>query len=231
MFGGGIPAEGRVWRCRDGCQIRGEFDRLIGDKLLIVDPAGKKHYLRFEDLSERDAAYLDEIRVPGVDIRFEKKLAPKPRSRAALPSDQIFIVTGSVKVESKEKRPNSSLRAEVYLVGKEIESGKYKTIGKASSVLRFSEENDYAVRFGVQGESRKFEEYNGQDRGVLYHGYAVFVFNRDGDIVDHATSLSWLTEESFDSFRQLKPWWFYKENCQRTSVPRPKYSVARGGIH
>lgn len=230
LLAAAVFPELRIWRDQAGRQVRGSFSKMIGNDVMVVSPAGKKIYLPFSSLSQGDRDYLSDRLVPETEIRFLKKSAPKVRSKNALANDYVTIVTGVVEVQSKDKTPNDALRAEAYMVGRERASGKYKLIRKASSVLEFTEENNYRVQFRMVGESRYYEEYNYEIRGVEYVGYVVFVLNRQNEIVNHDTSLPWLTNDRFNAFRRLQTWDFFAENCQRVSTPRPAYTENRVGI-
>jgi hypothetical protein len=230
LLASSVSAEMRIWRDQAGRQIEGEFSKIFAQDVVVVAPNGAKHFLPLSGLSKGDAAYLSDTLAPEVDIRFSKKKIAKIRSKNALPDDHVSIVVGLVQIHSKDKIPNEALRAEAYLIGKERLSGKYQIIHKASSALKFTEENDYRDQLQLEGESRYYREYNLDVRGVEYEGYVVFVLNRQNEIVDHATDLSWVTEDKFEMFRQLKAWYFFSEKCKRTSVPRPAYSLSRSGI-
>ncbi len=230
LLAGAAFPEVRIWRDRTGRQVEGSFSKMIGSDVMVVSPAREKIYLPFSSLSQGDKDYLAERLVPETEIRFLKKSASKVRSKNALPNDYVSIVTGVVEVQSKEKTPNDALRAEACMVGRERDSGKYKLICKASSVLEFTEENNYRDQFRMVGESRYYEEYNYEIRGVEYVGYAVFVLNRRNEIVHHDTNLSWLTEDKFEAFRKLQTWYFFAESCRRVSTPRPAYTENRVGI-
>jgi hypothetical protein len=230
LLAGSVLAEMRIWRDQLGRQYTGEFSKMIGKDVMVVSPSGEKTYLPFSNLSQGDVDYLSDILVPETEITFLKKSASKVRSKNALATDHVSIVTGLVQVQSKDKTPNDALRAEAYMVGKEKQSGKYKLISKASSGLKFAEENNYRSQFQLQGESRDYLEYNNDIRGVEYAGYVVFVLNRQNEIINYATNLPWLTKDKFEIFRQLQDWYFFSDSCTRVSTPRPAYSENRVGI-
>ncbi|MBT8046020.1 MAG: hypothetical protein KJN67_02525, partial [Pontiella sp.] len=189
-----------------------------------------------ENLSAQDAKYLRSRIPPEVelDVRTQKK--PKVRNENATRSefeqfsDEINVVTAEVRIRKKSSAAFSgTLRAEVYLIGKEVATDHYRLSGKGTSQVQFTEENQGLYAFKTAADFRIYEEYNKlETRGADYAGYLAVVIDRMGNKLAIETDLSWLEgEEKVDALRAFHVDSFFDENCRKRSVPRPRYYDAR----
>ncbi len=143
--------------------------------------------------------------------------------------DIINVVTAEVQVRKKSRAPfNGILRAEVYLIGKEVATDHYRLSGRGTSRVQFTEENQGVYTFQTSADFRVYEEYNDLEmRGAEYAGYLAVVMDSMGNRLAAETDLSWLKDEKIDALRKFHIDSFFDENCRKRSVPRPRYYDAR----
>lgn len=219
----------RMWTDRKGSPFEGEYVRMGSNEVLVRDRSGTVRYVPVKNLSSRDMEYLTSVYVPDVTITFSKWSQNKFRADNALDTDKIEIVTGTVEIQTKQKLPNDTLRAEVYLIGAEVATKDYRIKSKVSSALNFNEENNFTAALPLEMESREYLEYNDQIRGTLYGGYLVVILNQRNEMIDYKTDISWLKEDKVPLLRKFRVDAFFDDNCKPRSVPRPEYSVNRAG--
>ena len=87
----------------------------------------------------------------------------------------------------RKKRANrlyrGTLKAEVYLIGKEVVTDRY-TFDKTSSRIKFTDQNKGKVIVNSSGTFRVYEEYNNLEiRGWKYEGYLVVTTDPLGNIL------------------------------------------------
>jgi hypothetical protein len=169
-----------------------------------------------------------------MEVRTQKR--PKERSGNATRSeyeqfaDEIYVVTATVQIRQESSADfDGILRAEVYLIGKEVATDVYRLSGKSISQVQFTEENNRKYTFETSADFRVYEEYNRlETRGAEYAGYLVVVLDPTGNILDTRTDLSWVEgEEKVDTLREFYIDTFFDESVRKRSVPRPQYYDAR----
>jgi len=217
-------AEMRVWMDKSGNQFVGEFERELFGSVRIRTPDRRLVAIKKENLSESDLKYLRAAILPEIAISVSKKSKAKVRNNTFVrDGDDIFVVTLKVKVKKLSKDPyRGTLRAEVYLVGEEVNSDHYRLSGKKSSLVSFNEENQGVYEFSTTTDFRQYDEYNNLERrGAEYVGYLVVVFDSEGNRMEYKKTLSWLKEEKIDKLRSYSVGSFFDGNCRKRSVPRP----------
>ena len=107
-------------------------------------------------------------------------------------------------------------------------TGAYTLAGMATSRVHFTEENKGRYTFKTSAIYRVYEEYNELEiRGASYEGYLVVVVDPQGNKIATETDLSWLLDENINKIRNFYVGIFFNENCNKRSVPRPKYYDGR----
>ncbi len=226
---GRVSAEMRIWRDQQGNQFEGDYVRVVFGKVMLQNPQGEKIYIPLKELASADTKYLSTVYVPTMEITVRTRSRAKPPTDADLPDDKSTIVTAEVTIRTKEKVESSSLRAEVYLVGAEVATADYRIVKKAGGPLTFTTENAYQTTFSLEMESREYMEFNFQDRGTLYEGYLVLVFDKTDELIEYKSALSWLDKGKIEAFRKFRVNAFFNKDCRRRPVPRPVYSEERVG--
>jgi len=223
-------AEMRIWRDQQGNCIEGEFVKTLSNKVLLEDPWKGKHFIPLKNLSKEDVVYLKSIFIPELTFRFYTKSRAKWRTEHALAEDRIEIITGHLDIQAKGEMESNSLRAEVYMVGKEVATDDYRITQKKIFPLNFTEENKYQVQFELETESRRYMEYNYEERGTLYDGYLIVVLDRNGKVIQHKSNLSWLDDREVEQIRSFPVNAFFNDECKRKSPPHPLFSSERVGV-
>jgi hypothetical protein len=220
----------RVWEDVNGLQIKGKFVREIFGAIEVRRPNGNLKSIPLEDLSLEDLTYVRTLIPPDVVVSVRSKESAKVRNEDFIwANDKVTVVTAEVEVRKKSRSPyQGTLKAEVYLIGKEMVTGAYTLVGKGTSRVHFTEENKGRYTFSTSATYRVYEEYNDLEiRGAEYEGYLAVVVDPHGNKLDQATDLSWLLDEDIDTLRQFYVGIFFDESCKKRSVPRPRYYDGR----
>ncbi|MDD3276412.1 MAG: hypothetical protein PHP93_05115 [Kiritimatiellales bacterium] len=231
LFVSPVFAGMRVWEDTSGRSFEGEYVRTIFGRVTLRAPDGKPFFVSVTDLSPSDLKYIQTIVPPTVQIKVRKKEVPKVRNQVFVAADDfINVVTLSVKVEKTSKSPyDAELKAEFYLIGKEVATDDYRLFDKGTSPVAFTEENTGTFEFSASADVQRYADWNtGEERGATYAGYLVVVLDPQGHRIGAKTDLSWLDDEKkIDALRALRVGNFFDENCRKRSVPRPHYTQDR----
>jgi len=230
LFCGPGFTEMRIWRDQQGNCIEGEFVKTQSNKVLLEDPWKGMHFILLKNLSKEDVVYLKSIYVPELTFRFYTSSCAKWRTKNALAEDRIEIVTGHLDIQAKGDMESNSLRAEVYMVGKEVATDDYRITQKKIFPLNFTEENKYQVKFELETESRRYMEYNYEERGTLYDGYLIVVLDRNGKVIQQKSTLSWLDDSKIEKLRSFRVNAFFDKECRSKSPSRPLFNSVRVGV-
>ena len=220
----------RVWEDVNGLQIKGKFVREIFGSVEIRRPNGELHSIPLEELSPEDLAFVRTLIPPEIAVSVRAKESAVERNEEFMwANDKLTLITAEVEVRKKSRTPyQGTLKAEVYLIGKEMVTGAYTLVGKGTSRVHFTEENKGRYQFSSSAKYRIYEEYNQIEiRGAAYEGYLVVVVDPQGEKLKTETNLSWLEEDHVDTLRRFYVGIFFDERCKKRSVPRPKYYDAR----
>lgn len=233
LLGCSAFAEIRVWEDKSGHKYEAEFVRELFDKVTLRDKQGKEYRFAVEELSENDQKYIRVMVPPQLQIDFKKTSwnPPSPWDLWGEDNPLFTSITGEVTVQKISKRPfTSGLKAELYLIGKEVNGQEYILLGKTDSSFLLSEQNEYKHTFKSEPVvTRAYEENNHiQRRGEEYLGYLVVIFDTRGNIVKVVTSLDWLA----DKVPQLQELYargaasirsrYFDKTGHKVKVPRPK---------
>lgn len=233
---GSAVAEMRVWEDAAGKEVRGEYVREQFGFLELRQPDGSLYSIPLENLSAQDTQYLRTRIPPEIELKVRAQKRPKERNKNATRArfeqyrDDINVVTARVEVHKKSSAPfTGTLRAEVYLIGKEVATDDYRLSGKEAEKIQFTEENKGVYTFETSADFRVYQEYNRlQIRGAEYAGYVVVVIDAMGNTLAVKTNLSWLNDDKkIDALRKLYVDAFFDQNGRKRSVPRPQYFDGR----
>jgi len=230
FFCGSVSAEMRIWEDKSGISVQAEFVRELFGSVELKKPDGSRYSIPLENLSTQDMKYLRSRMPPEIELDVRTQKRGKVRNKEFVQeSDVINVVTATVEIRQKSSAAYSgTLRAEVYLIGKEVATDDYRLSGKGTSQVQLTEANKRTFTFETSADFRVYEEYNKlETRGAEYDGYLVVVFDSLGNKLATKTDLSWLEEGEIDALRKFNIDSFFGENCRKRSVPRPRYSGAR----
>ncbi len=228
--GGAVSAEMRIWEDTSGHSVKAEFVRELFKAVELRRPDGTLHSIPLDNLSEQDSAYVRTRIPPEIALNVRKQKRDKVRNEDFVQDgDFISVVTADVEIRKTSRAPfTGNLRAEVYLIGKEVATDHYRLCGRETSRVLFTEENQSVYTFQTSAEFRVYEEYNHLEvRGAEYAGYLVVVMDPAGNQLATRTDLSWLKDEKIDALRAFHVDSFFDENCRKRSVPRPRYYDSR----
>lgn len=230
FFCGPVSAEMRVWEDTSGISVKAEFVREIFGAVELRRPDGALHSIPLENLSKQDAEYVRTQIPPEIALSVHKQKRGKVRNEDFVrDGDIINVVTAEVEVRKKSRAPFTGiLRAEVYLIGKEVATDDYRLSEKGTSRVQFTEENQGVHTFKTSADFRVYEEYNDLEiRGAEYAGYLVVILDSMGKRMAAQTDLSWLKDDKIDALRKFHIDSFFDDTCRKRSVPRPRYYDSR----
>jgi hypothetical protein len=221
-------AEMRVWVDRSGKQYVAEFSKEIFGKVFLRDVAGEIISMEVESLSASDAEYVRTMKPPKIDVKVTAKTKGIKLSEYNNNLEQAWTVTETIQIRKiSNPRFDGRLSGEVYLVGKDIVSGRYVMLCREQFSPVFNEENNGNYEYKVSTEVRRFEDYNLQTRGYEYAGHLVIVFGPQGDRLATGTSLNRFSDEALDSLRKFPYFTFFDQDGRKQSTPHPEYSSSR----
>lgn len=228
----------RIWTDKKGRKYEAAFVSEMFDKVTLRDAQGKETRLAVDDLSENDQLYMRVMIPPELEIKFSKKVQPKPRPWELYDSDHdtTFLIDATVEISKKSKRPfTSRLTAELFLIAKQYEGDNYILLSKTDSSFLLNDDNDnkQIIKAGTV-EVSVFTEYNDQRRGWEYQGYLVAVSDARGNILQVVTDIEWLRDK-VPNLREIYvrgqssmySRFFDKQNVQKVRAPRPVYYMPR----
>lgn len=232
---GSVFAEMRIWEDTSGKQVKAEFVRELFGSVELRRPDRSLYSIPLENLSAQDTRYLRTRIPPEIKLDVRSKTQAKVRNKNTTRSeyeqfsDEINVVTVTIQIRQKSSAAfNGILRAEAYLIGKEVATDHYRLSGKGISQVSLNEENRRTFTFETSADFRVYEEYNNiETRGAEYAGYLVVVIDPMGNKLAVQTDLSWLNDEKIDTLRKLHVDSFFDENGRKRSVPRPRYYDGR----
>jgi len=230
IFCGSVSAEMRIWEDTSGMMVKAEFVREIFGAVELRRTDGALHSIPLGNLSSQDADYVRTRIPPEIELNVRKQKRDKVRNEEFVRGgDIISVITAEIEVKKTSRAPfNGILRAEVYLIGKEVATDHYRLSGRGTSRVQFTEENQGVYTFQTSADFRVYEEYNDLEmRGAEYAGYLAVVMDSMGNRLAAETDLSWLKDEKIDALRKFHIDSFFDENCRKRSVPRPRYYDAR----
>jgi hypothetical protein len=218
---GVATAEMRVWHCRDGQAVAGEFERMQMGKVFLRGEDKRIVSLTMTNLVAADLRYVYAKVPPEIEIRFskkEKKVPVPPDAR----QDDVVGVTATVDVKKTSRLPfEGVLQGELYLIGKEVATEDYRLFDKKEFSVSFPNPEKNLFEIQRYAELFTYDEYDTRRRGALYAGYVVAIYGLDGNLMDFSTNLSWVKEEQIGLLREMVlPAFFYKD-CKERPVPRP----------
>jgi len=225
FFSGSVSAEMRIWEDTSGTSVKAEFVREIFGAVELRRPDGGLQSIPLEKLSAQDTEYLRTRIPPEIELVVRKQKRGKVRNEDFVrDGDVINVVTADIQVKKKSRPPFTGiLRAEVYLIGKEVATDDYRLSGRETYQVQFTEENQGVCTFQSSADFRVYEEYNELEvRGAEYAGYLVIVMDSMGNRLATQTDLSWLKDEKIDALRKFHVGSFFDSNCRKRSVPRPR---------
>jgi len=206
---GSVFAEVRIWNDKNGNSYEAEYVRELFDKLTLRTTDGKEVRLAVEDFSEHDQKYLRVMVPPNLAVDFQKKswTKEKPKELWDMDFDTIIVTRANVTITKESKRPfTSGLRAELFLIAKEVDGRNYILLSKTDSSFLLVDENENTHVFkSVPVETQNYLEYNEmQRRGEEYEGYLVVVSDTRGNIIQTKTDISRGWIEQPDVIKNLR---------------------------
>lgn len=205
----GIAYEMRTWEDTDGTPFMGRFYREMFGKLTIETETGEKKILAIEDLSDLDKKYLRVMVPPEIEMEVRTKTRQLDARPMALWRDDIEKMhTVTATISKKSQRPfTSRLKAEIFMVGEEVEGDNYILLKRFDEEFLLLEEKDY--QYTVRSPSVKTTKFTNitdeSPKGELYKGHLVIITSMQGNVIVTDSSLpAWMQQpEAVEKLREL----------------------------
>lgn len=213
MFCNYSSAEMRVWQDKNGNRFKAKFIRELFGDLLLEKPDGKSRFVKPEDLSAADRAYVFENIPPEMEISFSKSKHLRPLMDWTIPQDVTTLYTCTVRVDKKSDLPyTGKLTAELFLIGDEVDGDNFVLEHREEARFVFPEGRHSSFTFkAVDVPFRKYYsawmEVGARYRGVEYKGYVIGISDADGKLVASKTDISdakWLTDDMSATVQGLR---------------------------
>lgn len=214
-------ADMKVWYCRDGQAVVGEFERTGLGKIFVRGADRRIISIELSNLVAADLNYLYAKIPPELDVAFKTRavsveVGPDARQ------DDIYGITATVRLEKTSKLPfKGALSGRLYLIGKEVATDHYRLFAKKAFAVSFPDPEDNLFEVKKYAEIKTYDEYDGRERGARYAGYVVAIYGVDGSLMNLKTNLSWIEEEQLGLLEKMTVPAFFYEDCKERSVPRP----------
>lgn len=232
-----LSATMHTWVTKNGDRFEAEYVREMFDKITVRLPDGTTRILPVEELSDADVQYARQAVPPEIEIDVsvssENKPIPQIYKDATYLNSQDYTTIWKARVTVRQISQSpyaGKLPVEVYLLGQEVATPDYRTVGIARGQVEFTAENEGVYELVATAQTRRYWEYSDEWRGVKYAGYVVIVFDPQGNVLASKTDLRWLKDQS-EKLAKLRTYpaglYFYDENFRERAVPRPKYFLDR----
>lgn len=223
-------AEMRVWADRSGNQYTAEFSKEDFGLIYLRDMNDSLFSIKLGDLSASDTKFVRTMMAPTIEVSVSSKLKELDVSTySATLSPKVWLATETIQIKkSSPARFDGNLSGEVYLVGKDVLSGRYIMLHTQKFYPVFNEQNDQQFELSVSTKVRHWDEYNTiESRGYDRAGYLVVIFGPRGNRLATKTSLNRFSDEALESLRSFPYFTFFNKDGRKVSVPRPEYSEDR----
>lgn len=227
MLNGHAYSEMRIWHIKSGVYFEGEFERESLGKFYFSQGKGKKSISVDEaNLVAKDLEYIRTMIPPKISIKVSSKTSAASGTYAD-PNEEVTTTDLTISKVSKEEF-KGVLRAEFYMVAKEVAGPEHVVVGKEIFPVKFPDDGNEDFEYSMTVRTSQYADRIGDvERGRNYEGYAVFVFGPGGKILGMKTDLGWLDDEKIEAFRQFDVMSFFDDECRRKSTPRPPYTASR----
>lgn len=222
VIGATAFAEMRIWHTKDGSRFEAEFLREKPGKIFLKGIDKQNFTLAITNLVANDIKYIRTQVLPEVAIQFSKTIRERERSDYARQTDNAMEVTAEVLVQRTSRALfDGQLKGEVYLIAKEVATDDYRLFSKKGFVVRFDGESR-EFTFETKAVVINYEEYTTEQRGAIYEGYVVILFDLQGKPMASDTNLAWMDEPRIEALRTLPVPAFFDQMCNKRAVPRPR---------
>jgi hypothetical protein len=220
------PTVKTAWTDTGGKTFEAEYVTTIADRVILKSPDGKNIRIPMSSLSDGDREYLELSNPPAFDLEFVRSSRSSFNRYQPSPSEiewgvlppRVNDYTFSVKVKQTGNRAYPhELTVEYLAIGKELLGDNYILIDRQSGTFTPGIDNDgsYVLK-GDPIEMIEYE-YDGQQRGRRPSDSLVILKDKQGRIIEHKASKSWLWNH-YESLKEL-PVGAYMDRTGRRAYP------------
>ncbi|MBN2163615.1 MAG: hypothetical protein JXR25_14850 [Pontiellaceae bacterium] len=217
----------RTWTTTSGKTIQAKYDKVVMDRVWLVDAARKEIKIPLDSLVESDRFYVELYNPPQLDIEFHNKqdqLTGYYKGTIFLheeipPSVSEYSFKASVKAQGS-KPYHHGLHVSYYAIGRQrLDRDKYVLLEKRKGTFVPSESEEIIL----SGAKIRLRDYIQRDinRGHEFAHYLVLVRDERGEIIAHRESASWLFE-NLNKLEKLPAGAYMNTDCRRVHPTGPK---------
>ena len=173
-----VQAELRTWTGTTGSQIKAEFVKEAGGKVVLREESGRERKVPRSFLSSADIAFLDSLVVPVLGIKPDVKVESIFKSVAGV----VQIVKYTIEVRKISSDPySSSVNLSLYLIGTVGPEKTYVVLQRTEEKIRFTarDRNPHVTGPDLSlGSPELQEKYD-----IDYVGYLIVASTSRGQII------------------------------------------------
>lgn len=191
----GSAYELRVWEDTDGNRFEGRFLRELFGKLTIEGEDGSTQTFELEKLSELDQRYLRVKVPPKIEVEIKiKSSSVAPRQMATVREVSYEDYQAAIVITKKSQRPfTSRLKAEIFLVAKEVEGSNYILLDRTEREFLMptvSKGSELELKSRIVRTTKFRDLMAGEMKGEEFAGSLAVISSMEGEIVLVETTLS-----------------------------------------
>ena len=229
-----MPPEILTWQLDDGRTLEAEFVRILFDKIMLKDTAGKEWTIPQESLvlTDEDREFLELENPPKLDLLIRKSIERKNfamiRGAENRPPEQRGTFGAKV-VQKSSAEYNHPLTVEYFVIGQEIKGDRYIVLDRKKETFIPTKENDGTLEFYSGRLVRMTDLWdahpNYSRRGEQYYGFIITVKDKRGKLIAVDASNDWL-QDYLGNLENLRIGNYMDKTCLRTYPSRPKSYIA-----
>ncbi len=219
--------EVRTWTTSSGKTTTATYEKVVMDRVWLVDAAGKEIKIPLDSLVEADRLYVELYNPPRLDIEFHKKqdqltgyYKGTPFLAGEIPPS-VSEYSFKARVWTLDSTPyHHKLHVSYYAIGRQrLDRDKYILLEKREGTFMPSESE--TIR--MSGSKIRLRDYiqRGINRGHEFAHYLVLVTDERGEIVAHRESANWLFD-NLDKLENLPVSAYMNTDCKRVHPTGPK---------
>lgn len=206
----------RLWCANSEKHIEAVYLRPLLGGVQVRDAAGKKHLIRFDELSGADLNFLALRVTPEVDVDVDYTTRQLPRTEWTRDDDYTTLYRFKVSIKKTSRLPyRGKLFAEVFVLGNErlVDSdSRLVLMSYHRNRVDLSGERSEAYEFSTPEtlfniyEARWIKLQSAMSRGKTYAGVIVTVLDPAGDLIACESELKedWLTDDLSQTILNLR---------------------------
>ena len=210
----------RPWTADSGQTLEAEFVRVVGGKVILKDLNGKQRKIPLDRFSAEDRSYIELAYLLKLEVDFIQESVPisgldEKNNPFGEENSLPNFYEHAFRVELKQTSPQKctrELQVEFYVIADEREGNRSFLLDRQEG--HFSPSKSYAQAFSSKPIQIFTDDLYADARSKDSFGYLVVLSDKQGQVVQYATSDEWLFE-SLGNLRRLPVGAYMDKTCAR----------------